>query len=257
MKLSRAAGVLWMEWMFRFTRSSRDELAALSSFMLLQEKKNGVWGDGGRKQKNQECELTGWSRRGARASARVASPAPPASCTSSRCSRGPPHVAWPPPSWQASSSPAPPQTVSCRISGLVRNVGAAAAAALRPCGGSHFDTGTPWRRKRSLCGLATFLSLLCDDGPSERPSLLWGDLDRLRLRRSEWTDVCWGLPPGSWEETSRRRTWEFETAFISKLLAVGKTGSRGRRHHKIFFPLKLQNWSVKTTRWFSRLFSSS
>lgn len=36
MKLSREAGVLWMEWMFLFTRSSTEEVAALSSFMLLQ-----------------------------------------------------------------------------------------------------------------------------------------------------------------------------------------------------------------------------
>ena len=39
MKLSREAGVLWMEWMFLFTRSSNEELEALSSFMLLQEEK--------------------------------------------------------------------------------------------------------------------------------------------------------------------------------------------------------------------------
>lgn len=34
---SREAGVRWMEWMFLFTLSSREELEALSSFMLLQE----------------------------------------------------------------------------------------------------------------------------------------------------------------------------------------------------------------------------
>lgn len=37
MKFSREAGVLWMEWIFLFTLSSNEELAALSSFMSLQE----------------------------------------------------------------------------------------------------------------------------------------------------------------------------------------------------------------------------
>lgn len=39
MKFSREAGVLWMEWIFLFTLSSKEELAALSSFMLLQDDK--------------------------------------------------------------------------------------------------------------------------------------------------------------------------------------------------------------------------
>lgn len=54
MKLSREAGVLWMEWMFLFTLSSNDELAALSSFMLLQEKKVNEW------HKNQQCSRVKW-----------------------------------------------------------------------------------------------------------------------------------------------------------------------------------------------------
>ena len=36
---SKAAGVLWREWMLRFTRSSKVEVEALSSLKLLQEKK--------------------------------------------------------------------------------------------------------------------------------------------------------------------------------------------------------------------------
>ena len=44
MKLSREAGVLWMEWIFLLTRSSKEELEALSSFMLLQEEKVNVNG---------------------------------------------------------------------------------------------------------------------------------------------------------------------------------------------------------------------
>lgn len=35
---SKAAGVLWREWMFRFTRSSKVEVEALSSLKWLQEK---------------------------------------------------------------------------------------------------------------------------------------------------------------------------------------------------------------------------
>lgn len=39
---SRAEGVLWIEWMFLLTLSSREEVAALSSLMWLEGKRNGV-----------------------------------------------------------------------------------------------------------------------------------------------------------------------------------------------------------------------
>lgn len=42
MKLSIEAAVLWMEWIFLFTLSSREELAALSNFMSLREREKGV-----------------------------------------------------------------------------------------------------------------------------------------------------------------------------------------------------------------------
>lgn len=42
MKLSNEAGVLWMEWIFLFTLSSKDDVAALSNFMSLETGKQAL-----------------------------------------------------------------------------------------------------------------------------------------------------------------------------------------------------------------------
>lgn len=107
---SRDAGVLWMEWMFLFTRSSTDEVAALSSFMLLY-RRHDIRNEGTLRvpdKHNTTHTLTvrTWPGSCVWPSWLVQSPSRLVVCTSARCSLSPPLSHGRRPSSLSSSSPA-------------------------------------------------------------------------------------------------------------------------------------------------------